>query len=224
VQKLVEGIHQFQQAIFRPNREFFSRLSDGQNPQAMFITCADSRINPNLITQTEPGDLFIVRNVGNLVPPYGATDGGDEAAIEYAILQLNIQDIIVCGHTNCGATNALLNPNSTRNLPRLQRWLGNAAATRQIMDELYPHLAGDDRLTAAAEENVLVQIENLRTHPAAAAALAGGRLKLHGWVYTIATGEIFAFDPDRGQFLPIAEPDPAVSVTSMRRKVGNGDY
>jgi carbonic anhydrase len=203
MQKLVEGIHHFQQTIFRPNQEFFSHLTRGQNPQALFITCADSRINPNLITNTEPGDLFIVRNVGNLVPPYGATSGGDEAAVEYAVYQLGIPDIIVCGHTRCGAMQGLLSPDGLTRMPRLARWLGQAEATRRIMDEVYPHLTGDARWTATAEENVLVQLENLRTHPAVAAGLAAGNLKLHGWVYKMETGAVFAYDPQRGQYLPL---------------------
>lgn len=201
MQKLVQGIHHFQNNVFRDKRDLFARLSKGQNPQALFVTCADSRINPNLITDTEPGDLFIVRNVGNLIPPYGATNGGDEAAIEYAVEHLGIQDVIVCGHTGCGAMQGVLDPQAVVRMGRLSRWLGHADATARIMLEMYPHLTGESRLTACSEENVLVQLENLRTHPVVAAGLASGQLKLHGWVYKIVTGQVFSFDPERGQFV-----------------------
>lgn len=200
MQKLVQGIHQFQANIFRSQREMFERLAGGQNPQALFITCADSRINPNLITQTEPGDLFILRNAGNIVPPYGAANGGEGATIEYAVTALKVRDIIICGHSLCGAMDGLLNPQSLSKVPTVAQWLGHAEATRRIMVDKYAHLNGPARLTGAVQENVLVQLENLRTHPCVAAGLACGDLKLHGWVYKIETGEVFAYDPEQNQF------------------------
>src|SRR5262245_52504335 len=222
MQRLVQGVHQFQAGIFRNNRELFTRLAQGQNPQALFITCSDSRINPNLITQTEPGELFLVRNVGNLIPPYGATTGCEEAAIEYAIEALGINDIIICGHTGCGAMQGLLKPESLSRMQRVARWLSHADSTRRIMEQGYANLSGEELLTATVEENVLVQLENLRTHPTVAAGLALGDLKLHGWVYKIATGEIFTFDPVRGQFVSLtsgtdARPDAGVSSRSNGR-------
>src|SRR5947209_1011259 len=114
MQKLVEGVHHFQANIFSPQRELFERLADGQSPVALFITCSDSRINPNLLTQTEPGELFILRNAGNLVPPYGAGPGGEAATVEFATAALGIRDIIVCGHSHCGAMRALLAPAKLR--------------------------------------------------------------------------------------------------------------
>jgi carbonic anhydrase len=216
MQKLVQGIHQFQASIFRSKAELFQGLAKGQDPTAFFITCSDSRINPNLITQTEPGDLFLMRNVGNLVPPYGATTGGEDAAIEYAVEGLKIRDIIVCGHTGCGAMHGLLNPDQIKTMPRVASWLRHAEATKRIVDQLYPDLTGDDRLTATAEENVLVQLENLRTHPVVAAALAAGRLSLHAWMYKIATGQVFTYDPLRGQFIDVAEQGPDAEVAARR--------
>jgi carbonic anhydrase len=203
MQKLVQGIHQFQATIFRPHREWYERLADGQHPLALFITCSDSRINPNLITQTDPGELFIVRNAGNIVPPHHPTPGGEEATIEFAIAGLGIKDIIVCGHTRCGAMKGLLDPDGLADMPAVRHWLTHAEATRRIIREKYGHLSDLPLLTATAEENVLVQLENLRTHPAVAAGLAKGDLKLHGWMYKIETGEVFAFDPDAGQFAPV---------------------
>jgi len=210
MKKLIQGIHHFQANIFGSQRELFQRLADGQHPVALFITCSDSRIDPNLITQTEPGELFIVRNAGNLVPPHGSVVGGEEATIEFAIVGLGIKDIIVCGHSHCGALKGLLNLEKIReSLPAVYAWLNNAEATRRIMKEKYGELSSADLLNVAIQENVLVQLENLRTHPAVAAGLARGEVKLHGWVYKIETGEIFAFDPERGQFVPLSDTPPA---------------
>ena len=205
MQKLLTGIHAFQANLFSRQREFFERLADGQSPESLFITCSDSRINPNLITQTEPGDLFILRNAGNIVPPYGAANGGEGATIEFAVSHLGVRDLIICGHSHCGAVKGLLNPSSVEDMPAVASWLKHAEATRRIISENYADREGPQLLTTAIEENVLVQLENLRTHPAVAAKLAAGKLKLHGWVYKIETGEVFAFDPEQGQFLPIAD-------------------
>jgi len=203
MQKLIQGLHDFQANIFSSQRELFERLAHGQSPDALFITCSDSRINPNLITQTEPGELFILRNAGNIIPPHGAANGGEGATIEYAVAALGVRDIIVCGHSHCGAMNGLLNLDSLGELPAVRQWLSHAEATRRIAKENYQHLHDTALLTATIEENVLVQLENLRTHPAVAAALAGGKLKLHGWVYKIETGQVFAYDPEQEQFLPL---------------------
>lgn len=207
MQKLVQGIHQFQTRIFSSHRELFERLDrQDQNPETLFITCSDSRISPNLITQTEPGELFILRNVGNLVPPYESM-GGMAAGIEFAVAGLQVKDIIVCGHSNCGAMRALLEPERTGELPATRAWLAHARATERIMWESYGHLKGSDLLHATVEENVLVQVDNLRQHPAVAKAVASGRLHLHAWVYKIETGEVFAFDPEKGQYASVTGPD-----------------
>jgi carbonic anhydrase len=203
MQKLIEGIHQFQSDHFAKQRALFESLADGQHPQALFITCSDSRINPNLITSTQPGDLFIVRNAGNIVPPHGAGQSGEEASIEFAIAGLGVQDIVLCGHSHCGALKGLLHPESLKDMPAVASWLGNAEATRRIMKEKYADRTGAAQLTTAVEENVLVQLENLRTHPAVASALSRGKLKLHGWVYKFETGQVFAYDAASGQFLPL---------------------
>ena len=203
MEKLIRGLHQFQSQVFSSQREFFERLADGQRPEALFITCSDSRINPNLITQTDPGDLFILRNAGNIVPPYGAGEGGESATIEFAVQGLNVTDIIVCGHSHCGAMKGLLHRESLESMPAVASWLGHAEATRRIVAENYRHLPAERLLTAATEENVIVQIENLRTHPSVAVRLSRGDLRLHGWVYKIETGEVFSYDPDEGQFVPL---------------------
>lgn len=206
MQKLVEGIHNFQKEYFSTNQKLFETLVEGQKPLALFITCSDSRIDPNRLTQTKPGELFIQRTAGNIIPPYGAIHGGEAATIEYAVSVLRVKDIVVCGHSHCGAMAGLLNPNSLEKLPAVRAYLQHAEATRRIVEENYGHLSEPEkRLTLTVEENVLVQIENLRTHPSVAAAIGRGELKLHGWVYKFETGEVFAFDPEKRQFLPIKE-------------------
>src|SRR5688500_10298617 len=165
MQRLIEGIPHFQANVFGSQRELFERLAEGQNPEALFISCSDSRINPNLLTQTEPGDLFILRNAGNIIPPHGAANGGEGATIEFAVAGLGVQDIIVCGHSHCGAVRGLLHPESLQDMPAVAAWLSHAEATRRIMREKYSDRVGAAQLTTAVEENVLVQLENLRTHP-----------------------------------------------------------
>lgn len=221
MQKLVQGVHHFQSSIFRSQRDFFERLADGQAPVALFITCSDSRINPNLVTQTDPGELFILRNAGNIIPPHGAANGGEGATIEFAVAGLGVKDIIVCGHSHCGAMEGLLDSASLESLPAMADWLSHAEATRRIMREKYHDRTGAALLTTAIEENVLVQIENLRTHPAVASGLACGQLKLHGWVYKIETGEVFAYDPQRGQFVPVSESLPGSMPPSARLRVAH---
>jgi carbonic anhydrase len=209
MQKLIQGLHQFHAGTFRERREFFENLAHGQSPEVLLITCSDSRIVPQLITQTEPGELFIVRNAGNIVAPYSPAASGEAATIEYAVEALKIRDIIVCGHSHCGAMKAVLQPQSTERLPSVRRWLEHAAATGRIVHDHYQHLPDAQRLGAAVQENVLVQLENLRTHPSIASGLAAGALRLHGWVYKIESGEVFAFDPSQGQYLPISDARPA---------------
>lgn len=204
MQKLLHGIHRFQEQVFASQQQFFERLVDGQQPLALFITCSDSRISPNLMTQTKPGELFILRVAGNIIPPYGAVQGGEAATIEYAVSVLNVHDIIVCGHSQCGAVGSILDGNGLDKLPAVKSYLQHAEATKRIVEENYTHITDPAaRLTLAIEENVLVQLENLRTHPSVAAALARRTLTLHGWVYQLHTGKIFSFSPEQEQFIPL---------------------
>lgn len=210
MKKLLEGIHQFQSGVFGTHRALFSRLAKGQDPDVLFITCSDSRINPNLVTQTQPGDLFILRNAGNIVPPYGAAPNGEAATIEYAVDVLGVSDIIICGHTHCGAMKAVLDPTGLDELPAVKSWLLHADCTRRVMKTHYAHVPEEERLTTCTEENVLVQIESLRTHPSVYAALMAGKLRLHAWVYQIETGKMFAFDAEEGQYVPVSEAPEGV--------------
>ena len=204
MQKLVGGIHQFQNEVFGTKQALFEGLVDGQQPLALFITCSDSRINPNLLTQTEPGELFILRNAGNIVPPYGAVEGGEAATIEYAVAVLGVKDIIVCGHSHCGAMGGLLDKSQLAKLPAVRSWLPYAESTHRIMEENYEHITdAAERLTVAVEENVLAQLEHLRTHPTIAAALGRKSLNLHGWIYKFETGQVFGYHSQDGQFVPV---------------------
>lgn len=202
MQRLVEGLHYFQSEIFGSQRALFERLALGQKPETMFITCADSRIDPNLLTQTAPGELFIMRNAGNFVPPYNP-HSGEAATIEFAVAAIGVQDIVVCGHSHCGAVEAILDPPPPARFPALTNWLSNAEATRRILRDKYPEADPTRLLNVAVQENVLMQLENLRTHPVVASGLAQGKLNLHGWVYKIETGEVFGYDPQARQFNPL---------------------
>lgn len=217
MQKLLDGLHHFQSSVFSTQRELFERLATGQNPETLFITCSDSRITPSLITQTVPGDLFILRNAGNMVPAYGVAAGGEAATIEFAVAALGVRDIIICGHSHCGAMKGLLDPSIVKDIPAVAAWLKNAESTRRIMIENYKELSGASLLSACVQENVLAQMENLRTHPSVAARLARKQVALHGWVYKIETGEVFAYDPSAGQFKLISEVHGTPDETPLNR-------
>lgn len=204
MQKLEAGIHHFHANYFASNRGLFEQLAEkGQRPETLFITCCDSRVVPNLITTAAPGELFIVRNVGNIVPSVDrGVLGGVSAAIEYAVEVLEVGHVVVCGHTNCGAIEAILHPERVGHLPFVSRWLTESARIPALIEERYGYLDGEARMTAAVQENVLVQLENLRSFDFVARRLDAGVLKMSGWVFRIATGEIFDYDPVSEQFLP----------------------
>ncbi len=202
--KLIAGLHQFKTEIHANNPEFFDRLAQGQTPEALFITCSDSRIDPNLLTQTKPGELFIVRNAGNIVPPHREHVGGEEATIEFAIVALGIRDIIICGHSQCGAMRGLLNTDLIREMPAVCAWLDNAQQTKQLVMSKYHQLDEKCKLEIAVQENVLVQLEHLRTYQSVAEKLERNEISIHGWVYEIETGEVYIYEGDHQQFLPLA--------------------
>ncbi len=205
MEKLVEGFKKFQAEVFGSKRDLFTRLSRTQEPRALFITCSDSRIDPTLLTQTEPGELFILRNAGNIVPSYGGMMGGSTATIEYAVSVLGVKHVIVCGHTDCGVMKAILHPDTVEGLSAVKSWVAQAETTRRIVRENYFDLKGDELLVTTIQENVRVQLDHLRTHPGVAARLRRGTLDIHGWVYSIPTGDIWTFDDEKGVFKSLVD-------------------
>ena len=209
---IIGGVKRFREEIYPQQRELFEKLAFEQKPRAMFITCADSRIIPELITQSSPGDLFVTRNVGNVVPPYGQMLGGVSTAIEFAVVALGVQHIIICGHSDCGAMKAVLDPAPLQRMPTVKAWLRHAEVARHVVEENCG-CANEHTLGILTEENVVAQLDHLRTHPSVAARLASGQLFIHGWVYNIGTSEIRAYDAQSGAFrligdgpLPMATP------------------
>lgn len=205
MKKIIAGVARFQKEVFPQYRDHFAKIAGRHEPFALFITCADSRILPNLLTQTEPGDLFICRDVGNIVPPYGSVYGGVSATIEYSVAVLKVRDIIVCGHSDCGAMRGLLDPDSLKTLPGVLEWLRYSEDPHRSVMEHAAHLPHADKLQLLIEENVVTQLEHLRTHPAVANGLATGALSLHGWVYEIETGQVRAYDSVTGKFQLVNE-------------------
>jgi len=196
-------MREFKKSYFSKHRELFEELTHGQHPRVLFITCSDSRIVPNLITQTDVGDLFVIRNAGNIIPPFGAANGGEGAAVEYAIHALDIEQIVVCGHSHCGAMKGLLQLGKLEeDMPLVYDWLKHAEATRRLVRENYDDIEGEELLEVTIAENVLTQIENLKTYPVVHSRLYQGTLQIYGWIYHLETGEILAYDPVTHAYVP----------------------
>jgi carbonic anhydrase len=214
MKKLLDGLQQFQTGYFSSHKELFEQLAHGQHPRILFITCSDSRIDPNLIVQAQVGELFVIRNAGNIIPPYGAANGGEGAAIEYAIEALGIEQVVVCGHSHCGAMKGLLKINSLEEkMPLVYNWLKHAEATRRLVKDSYSHLEGEELLEVTIAENILNQLDNLQTYPIIRSRLHQRKLTLHAWIYRIETAEILAYDGILHDFvfphsrLPSPEPE-----------------
>ncbi len=203
MERLYKGIHKFQQSFFKKEEEFFKRLSKRQTPEVLFITCADARVDPNLVTQSRPGELFIMRNVGNIIPPYDAIKDKNSVAagLEFAVLELKVADIIVCGHSNCGAIQVLhKDARELEGMPHLREWVWIAAPVKELVDSYYSHETPERRNRITEKENVLAQLRNIQTYPFVAEALKEGTLFLHGWYYDIGTGMVSAYNPATDEF------------------------
>lgn len=198
-----DGAQEFGDRVFSGHREHFEALAGGQSPDVLFLTCSDSRIDPALITQTLPGELFVIRNAGNLIDT-AADHSSEVAAIEYGVVALGVRHIVVCGHSHCGAIDAALNPHTTEQLPAVAAWLEKVGPN---LDDLQrtddPSL---DNLRAA-RSNVAEQLGRLRSMAAVAEAEAAGRLTLHGWIYRLENGEIRELHEETGEFLTLAAFD-----------------
>ena len=213
---VIEGFLTFQQEIY-PNRlELFKKLAETQSPKALFISCSDSRVVLEMLTQQGPGDLFVIRNAGNIVPPYGPEPGGVTATVEYAVAALNVTDIVIMGHSNCGAMKAIAAGKPLDGLPAVSHWLRYSDSAKAV-NSSREYESEDAKLNALVHDNVYAQISNLKTHPTVALALEQGRLDLHGWVYDIEAGAIDALDGQSRTFVPLAEN---TKVTALSTKQG----
>jgi carbonic anhydrase len=194
VEKFLGGVSRFQKDVYPQHQDLFEKLALGQRPEALFITCADSRIDPCLLTQTKPGELFICRVIGNIVPPYPDSLGGVSATIEYAVGVLRVPDVIVCGHTDCGVMKGALHPDALSSFAAVWNWLRYAGIQQR---QVHPSA---ELILSVTEENVVTQLKNLRSHPAVANGLIDGNLSLHGWVYHIGPGVVTAYNEKSGKF------------------------
>lgn len=217
--EFIVRLSRFKGQVFQPHRDLYQRLAtNGQSPKALMISCADSRVVPELITQSDPGDLFVCRNAGNIVPPFSQANGGVSSAVEYAVVALGVSEIIVCGHSDCGAMKAFLTPDKLAEMPNVAAWLRHAEAAHKVVCDAYPHLEDKATVRALALENVVAQINHLRTHPSVAAALAKGALSLHGWFFDIETGGVLALNGETGQFEQVGDREVLpVAVPAARR-------
>jgi carbonic anhydrase len=200
-QRLLSGVRTFRRDVFPAQRVVYESVaSEGQRPHTLFITCADSRVDPELMTSAGPGELFVTRNIGNIVPGYGEMLGGVSAVIEFAVVALGVHHIVVCGHADCGAIKGLQNPESVAGMPTVRQWLHNAAAALSVVEAREPGATPEVFTERLIEANVLLQLDHLRTHPSVAGELARGSLALHGWVYDIGTGIVRMHDAALGRF------------------------
>jgi len=212
MKKLIRGLLDFQRHSLPPYRATFARLAKGQSPDCLFITCADSRVVPNLLVSTDPGDLFVMRNVGNMVSPADATgqsmgDCSEAAAVEYALLHLPVVDVVVCGHSGCGAMKALLEGNVDARAPNLGDWLGLGRSALQLLERAGPVGEGLPPADRLSQLNVLQQLGHLRTYPLVRERLEQGRLRLHGWWFDIGHAQVLVYRPGHERFVPIDEQE-----------------
>jgi carbonic anhydrase len=207
MERLHKGVKSFKTVYFPEEEALFKELAKGQSPDTLFFSCSDSRIDPNIITQSKPGELFIVKNIGNIVPPCTQQwkKSGSAAAIEYALVFLNIANIVVCAHSDCGAMKALyMKAEDFKELPHLKEWIDTAKPARDRVERLNNELSQTALNELTAKEHVIVQLENLKTFPLVTKALDAGRLKLHGWYYDIGAGTVHAYNESKNTFEEIS--------------------
>lgn len=205
MEQLLKGLARFQHDVFPAQKERYAELATGQQPHTLFITCSDSRLNPNDMFQAAPGELFICRNAGNIVPTYSDNLGGVSATVEYAVQVLGVKHAVVCGHSDCGAMKAVIHPEKVQHLRAVAQWILHAERVSAVARELHGSMDEPHFLDRVIEENVITQLDNLMTHPSVAAKVRSGHLKLHGMVFHIRTGELTVLDRETNTFLPVAE-------------------
>jgi carbonic anhydrase len=213
LEKLKDGVRKFQVEVHAKEAEHYERAaSTPQAPHALIIACADSRVDVEAITRSGPGQIFVTRNVGNMVPPYSGTPGGVTAVIEYAVAALKVRHVVVCGHSDCGAMKALLHPPETDDLPTVRFWLHHGQAALMVADSMARRDEPDvEKLKRLTQENVLMQLVHLKTHPSVAGAMARGELTISGWVYEIGSGEVLIAEEGQREFVAVAAATGAVA-------------
>jgi len=209
---IIDGFLKFQRDAFPERVKLFKNLANQQSPRALFISCSDSRLVPELVTQREPGDLFVIRNAGNIVPSYGPEPGGVSASVEYAVAALQVADIVICGHSDCGAMTAIATCKCLDHMPAVASWLRYADSAKVVNDSRQ-HADQPSKVDAMVRENVIAQLANIQTHPSVRLALEEGRVVLHGWIYDIESGRIDAFDGATGNFVSLAQ-NPGVRAVA----------
>ena len=218
---LINGVDRFRGSVYPEKRGLFKELAKGQSPKTLMISCSDSRVVPELITQSEPGDLFVIRNAGNIVPPWQRVNGGVTSTIEFAVVGLGVTDIVICGHAQCGAMKAFSAPPETLEaMPSVREWIGHSTAAHAAVEACCGSATEDEKLDMLVEENVSVQLNHLKSHPSVAAALAKGELRLHGWVFDIESGQIRSLDGADGTFKTLGE-DGSYAVADLGRRGQN---
>lgn len=207
LERLKQGARRFRAEVHAERAEEYQRAaSTPQQPHTLVVACADSRVDVESITSSGPGEVFVTRNIGNMVPAYGEMLGGVSAVIEYAVSALKVKHIVVCGHSDCGAMKALLHPESTAGMPTVQTWLRNGKAALSVADSLAEKDEKPSiRLRRLTEQNVLMQVAHLKTHPSVAGALARQELSISGWVYEIGTGDVCVAEDGETHFRPLSE-------------------
>jgi len=225
VNELIGRVFSFEKTVFPNQSDLYGKLAtQGQSPKALMISCADSRVVPEHIMQAQPGDLFVCRNAGNIVPPFAQKIGGVSATVEYAVMALGVRDIIVCGHSDCGAMKAVAHPEMVAAMPNVAVWLNHSDAAQKVVADAYPGLDDAARVRAISLENVVAQIAHLRTHPSVASGIARGEIALHGWFVDIHAGQILALDGETDRFIVVRDDTPLpIAVKSGRRRAADFD-
>ena len=215
MKKLIHGIVAFRQNVRQDYRDKFAQLALGQAPDTLFIACSDSRVVPNLFASADPGDLFVIRNVGNLIAPFGSADASEAAAIEFALVNLAVTDIIVCGHSECGAMHALLNGRDAVEPLHLRSWLRHGEAALERLEKN----AAPDRSLAPHNQlsqlNVLSQVDHLKSYPLVRERVQAGRLRLHGWWFELKHADVYAYEDSVDRFELIDDSHAARLLTRL---------
>lgn len=218
--KLLEGVKKFYKEAYPKHRGLFTRLARNQNPQAVFVTCSDSRVVPNLFTQADPGDLFLIRNAGNIIPPAGTTAGGTIASIEYAVVALGVEHVVVCGHSDCGAMKGILHPEKVKHMPAVEVWVNFAHSAREAVMREFSDLDDDTIAELLVDYNVISQVRNLLTHSFIQERVNARKLEVYGWTYDIRTGMLRGMDESGRHMIPltlesVGSPDETSLIASL---------